>query len=248
MPKCKTYLVQVIIARDYRHLSETAAGVVAGAVIAKPQLALCLPTGNTPKGLYRELIRLYREKRIDFSRVSFFNLDEYLGLRADHTQSFRAYLWREFLNYVNVRRANVYAPDENYEETIRRAGSIDLLISGIGTNGHIAFNEPGSSKTSRTRIVELAQSTLQGMRQHFAPGELPTEAITVGIGTVLEARRVLLLASGHNKADVFARALTERPSSELPASFLQNHPNVTAIADEDAARVYKDISHERIQT
>src|SRR3954469_1970710 len=186
--------MQISIRRDYDDLSEHAARIVAEAVRAKPQLTLCLPTGNTPKGMYRLLIRMLRERRIDFSRVSFFNLDEYVGLRADHPNSFRAYLWREFLNYVNVRRANVYPADENYEITIRRLGGIDLLISGIGLNGHIDFNEPGSPFESRTRIVELADSTLSSIGPSFAPDELPRHAITMGLGTILEAHRILLLA------------------------------------------------------
>jgi glucosamine-6-phosphate deaminase len=231
--------MQILIRRDYDDLSEQAARIVAEAVRAKPQLTLCLPTGSTPKGMYRLLIRMLRERRIDFSRVSFFNLDEYVGLRPDHPNSFRAYLWKEFLNYINVRKANVYMADENYETTIRRLGGIDLLISGIGLNGHIAFNEPGSPFDSRTRIVELADSTLATMTPFFTPNEMPRHAITMGLGTILDAHRIVLLASGSSKSHILARTLNEDITIDVPASAVRLHSNVTVIADESAAAMYK---------
>src|SRR4051812_24973856 len=158
--------------------------------------------------MYRELIRLYQQRQVDFSKVKVFLLDEYAGLRRDHPQSFRAFLWINFLNYVNVYSANVCLPDENYEDAIRRAGGIDLLVCGIGVNGHIGFNEPGSRFDSRTRIVELAEPTIELMKVSFSPLELPRRAITMGLATILEARRIVLLASGSNKAEILARALT----------------------------------------
>jgi glucosamine-6-phosphate deaminase len=235
--------MRVLICDNYEDLSQEAARIVADAIRVRPQLALCLPTGNTPRGMYGELIRIHRENRLDFSRVSFFQLDEYIGLRRDHPQSLRVYLWRVFLNYINARRANVYFLDEGYEETIGRLGGIDLLIAGIGVNGHIAFNEPGSPLDSRTRIVELAPSTLDLMKQNFSDEELPHHAITIGLGTILEADRVMLLASGKSKAEVLARALTENVTSDIPASLLQRHPNLTVIVDEEAAEVYRTLSH-----
>jgi len=162
-----------------------------------------------------------------------------VGLRPGHPQSFRAYLWRVFLNYINVRPANVYLPDENYEETIRRSRGIDLLISGIGVNGHIAFNEPGSTLDSRTRIVELADSTIELMKASFSPGELPRQAITMGLATILEARRTLLLASGSSKAQILARVLTGQITTDVPASALRLHSNLTVIADEEAAAILR---------
>jgi len=225
-------------------LSDQAAKIIEGAIRAKPQLTLCLPTGATPRGMYRVLIRMHRDRRLDFSRVNFFQLDEYSGLRPDHPQSFRAYMWREFLNYINVRRANVYLPNENYEQTIRRAGGIDLLMSGIGVNGHIAFNEPGSPFDSRTREVDLAESTIEAIRFSFSVDELPRRAITMGLGTIFDAHRLVLLASGKKKAAVLARALTEDPSPNIPASVIRLHPNATVIADEEAASAYREASHE----
>jgi glucosamine-6-phosphate deaminase len=235
--------MQVLIKRDYEELSRQAARLVAEAIRVKPKLVLCLAAGNTPQGMYRELIRIHRETRLDFSRVSFFQLDEYAGLRSDHPQSFRVILWRTFLNYINVRRANVYLPDESYDQTIQKLGGIDLLISGIGVNGHLAFNEPGSNFDSRTRLVDLADSTLQLMKGNFPPDEVPHQAITMGLGTIFDARRILLIASGTSKAVMLARALTEGVTPEVPASLLQRHPNVTVIADEEAAAIYRSISH-----
>ncbi len=231
--------MQVVIKRSYDDLSREAARIAGEAVRANPQLVLCLPAGNTPRGMYRELIRMYRESRLDFSRVSFFQLDEYIGLRPDHPKSFRVFLWREFFNYINVRRANVYVPDENYEDTIHRAGGIELLISGIGVNGHIAFNEPGSPLNSRTRIVDLTESTVDRIRDKFAPEELPRQAITMGLGTILDAQRILLLASGRSKAEILARALAEEITPEVPASALRLHSNAVVIADEEAAAIYR---------
>lgn len=232
--------MEIQIRADYDDMSKEAARIVAEAIRAKPQLVLCVPSGNTPKGMYRELIQMYQQKnRLDFSKVSFFLLDEYVGLRPGHPQSFRAYLWRVFLNYINVRPANVYLPDENYEETIRRSRGIDLLISGIGVNGHIAFNEPGSTLDSRTRIVELADSTIELMKASFSPGELPRQAITMGLATILEARRTLLLASGSSKAQILARVLTGQITTDVPASALRLHSNLTVIADEEAAAILR---------
>ncbi len=232
--------MEIQIRADYDDMSKEAARIVAEAIRAKPQLVLGVPSGNTPKGMYRELIRMYRQKnRLDFSKVRFFLLDEYMGLRPGHPDSFRAYLWRVFLNYINVRPANVYLPEENYEKTIRRSRGIDLLISGIGVNGHIAFNEPGSTLDSRTRIVELADSTIELMKISFSPRDLPRQAITMGLGTILEARGILLLASGSRKAQILGRALTGQITTDVPASVLRLHSNLTVIADEEAAAIYR---------
>ncbi len=234
--------MQVVIKPSYSDLSREAARLVEEAIRANPRLVLCIPAGRTPRGMYRELIRTHRENRLDFSRVSLFQLDEYAGLRAGHPETFRVYLWREFLNYINVRRANVYVPDENYEETIRRAGGLDLLISGIGVNGHVAFNEPGSPFDSRTRIVDLAESTVDLIKDKFSPEELPRRAVTMGLATILDARRIVLLASGTSKAHILSRALTQAITPEVPASALRMHPDVTVIADEEAAAVHRDNS------
>lgn len=182
--------------------------------------------------MYSELIRLNRRRGIDFSRARIFQLDEYLGLHNSHPASFRSYLWREFLNHVNVRRANINFIEPDYEQVIRDVGGIDLMILGIGKNGHLGFNEPGSIPESRTRGVMLAESTIEGMRHNFTPDELPREAITIGLATIMESREILLLAFGTEKAAILAKALAGPVSAAVPASILQNHGKLTVITDQ----------------
>ena len=220
-----------------------------------PGLTLGLPTGNTPLGMYEELVRQHRHEGLDFSRVRTFNLDEYLGLARDHPQSYRSYMQARFFNHVNVRPENTDVPDgspgvdakaecDRYENAIRNAGGIDLLIVGIGANGHIAFNEPGSGFDSRTRVVSLAPETIGNARKYFANDEdVPSSAITIGIRTILEARRIVLLASGRTKADAVERMLGDPVSESLPASALQLHPDVIAIVDERAGGDKRGTGH-----
>jgi len=229
-----------IVKPDYEAVSTEAARIVADMVRRIPNVRLGLPAGRTPLGMYRHLIQLHRTQRLDFSRVRLFHLDEYLGIRSDNPNSFKSYLFREFFNLVNVRRANIYLIDENYEQTIREAGGIDLLILGIGANGHLAFNEPGSPLDSRTRVVQLADSTIERAKRVFGSHDLPHEAITVGVGTIMDARRIMLMASGTEKAAILAKTFSEPVSAAVPASILQSHPSVTVIADEDAIRLYQD--------
>jgi glucosamine-6-phosphate deaminase len=212
--------MQILVAPDYRTMSHSAAEIVAEAMRLKPDLVVGLPAGNTPTGMYEELVA----GQLDFSRVKTFNLDEYVGLTAHDPRSFRAYMQRTFFDLVNVRPESIHFPDENYEKTIRTAGGIDLLILGIGLNGHIAFNEPGSAVTSRTRIVDLAPETVAPIRR----------GITMGIATILEARRILLLASGSSKKEVLRRALEDPIDESLPASALRLHSDLTVIADSAA--------------
>jgi glucosamine-6-phosphate deaminase len=213
--------MQVVVTPDYRTLSREAADIVADAVRSKPTLRIGLPAGNTPTGMYEQLVAA----QIDFARVRTFNIDEYVGLAVDDARSFRAYMRRIFFDHINLPPENIYFPDENYEQTIRAAGGIDLLVLGIGLNGHIAFNEPGSQLTSRTRIVDLAPETAGPVRR----------GITMGIATILEARRILLLASGSSKREVLRRALEGPVQESLPASALQTHPALTVIMDNAAS-------------
>ena len=213
--------MQVLVTSDYRTLSRDAADIIAEAVRLKSTLTIGLPAGNTPTGMYKELVA----DQIDFAKVKTFNIDEYIGLVADDARSFRAYMRRTFFDHINLPPKNIHFPDEKYEQTIRTAGGIDLLVLGIGLNGHIAFNEPGSEFTSRTRIVDLAAETAGPVRR----------GITMGIATILEARRVLLLASGSSKKEVLRRALEEPVHESLPASALQLHPALTVIVDKAAS-------------
>jgi len=216
--------------------------IVAEAITCKPDIVLALPTGRTPLGMYAELVRRHREEHLDFSRVRVFSLDEYLGIPAGDPRSFQQYFSTHLIGRVNLQPENVHlasaAADaafcEHYERLICDAGGVDLLVAGIGPNGHVAFNEPGSSIDSRTRIVDLAESTLAGMRAVFEEAELPRRAVTVGLATILEAGRILLLASGASKKRALAGMLEGPVSSANPASALRLHPDLTVIADREA--------------
>lgn len=224
--------MRVLVTPDYQTLSQEAAAIVARAIRAKPALTLGLPTGHTPLGLYEQLIRRYQSEKLDFSGVRTFNLDEYIGLPPDDPRSYRSYMSARLFEHINVSPQNTHIPDasSDYEDLIRKAGGIDLLIVGIGANGHIAFNEPGSAFDSRTRIVQLAPETIQR-----AGSNVPHTAITMGIATILDARKILLLVSGAEKTEVVRRALRGPVSETVPASALQRHSDVIVIMDEAAA-------------
>lgn len=227
-------------------LGREAARVVANAVRRSPALRLGLATGSTMQGMYQELIRLHRQEKLDFARVVTFNLDEYLGLSSNHPQSFYHFMQQNFFAHVNIDPGNIHIPDgaikgnyqqycASYEEAIRRAGGIDLQILGIGRNGHIGFNEPTSSLGSRTRLKVLSKDTIHDNRKFFASeDEIPQCAITMGIGTILESERILLLASGSSKAAAIAKAIEGPLTASVTASALQLHSDVTFIIDRDA--------------
>jgi glucosamine-6-phosphate deaminase len=234
-----------------------AARIVANAVRRKPALRLGLATGSTPLGMYKELVRLHREDALDFSRVVTFNLDEYLGLPATHPQSFQHFMLKHFFSQINVAPGNIHMPDgsirgdydqycRSYEQSIRDAGGIDLQVLGIGRNGHIGFNEPTSSLGSRTRLKVLSQETIADNQKFFGPGEeIPQCAITMGIGTILEAKRILLLASGASKAAAVAQAIEGPVTASVTASALQLHPDVTFIVDQAAGSLLKQQEYYR---
>jgi glucosamine-6-phosphate deaminase len=237
----------VILKRDNKEISREAAQLVASAVRKKPALTLGLATGGTMTGVYRHLAEFHKQGSLDFSQVVTFNLDEYLGLADRHPQSFHYFMHEHFFRHVNVDPRNIHIPDGTvrgnfvqycaaYEGGIRKAGGIDLQILGIGRNGHIGFNEPTSSLGSRTRLKVLSQETIDDNAKFFAPGEeSPRCAITMGIGTILEARKIILLATGAAKATAVAKSIEGPIASAVSASALQLHPEVTFIVDEQAA-------------
>jgi glucosamine-6-phosphate deaminase len=237
--------MRVLAVPDYPTLSQTAAELVARAVGRKPDLCLGLPTGSTPLGMYKELVRMSTDGGVRFLRVRTFNLDEYLGLPRNHPKSSHTYMQQHLLRHIEINPANVHIPDGSpgvdtetestrFEDAIRHAGGLDLVIVGIGANGHIAFNEPGSPFDSRTRAVDLAAETIANARRHFGSEPVPRRAITMGIGTILEARRILLLACGPAKADAIHRALHGPVTESVPASALRLHQHVLVILDEAA--------------
>jgi glucosamine-6-phosphate deaminase len=247
----------LLLKSNAEELGREAARFVSNAVRRNPAMRLGLATGSTTLGMYKELVRLHREESLDFSRVATFNLDEYLGLPGSHPQSFRYFMREHFFAHVNVPQNNIHIPDgsirggydkycASYEASIRDAGGIDLQVLGIGRNGHIGFNEPTSSLGSRTRLKVLTKETIEDNRKFFAPGEeIPQCAITMGIGTILEAKRILLLASGSSKATPIAQAIEGPLTGSVTASALQMHPDVTFIVDQAAGAQLKQHDYYR---
>jgi glucosamine-6-phosphate deaminase len=247
----------VVLKSNYEELSREAARIVANGVRQNSAIRLGLATGNTTLGVYRELARLHREEALDFSRVITFNLDEYLGISPEHPHSFHRFMLDNFFSKVNIDPRNVHIPDGTitgdydkhcaaYEDQIQRAGGIDLQILGIGRNGHIGFNEPTSSFASKTRLKVLSKATVDDNRKFFGPGEtVPRCAITMGIGTILATRRVLMLATGVAKATAVANAIEGPITASVTASALQLHPDATAILDEEAAAQLKQKDYYR---
>ena len=223
-------------------MSRAAAELVLSRLKKNPNLVLGLPTGSTPIGLYRLLVEKYKKGTADFSGVTTFNLDEYCELPLEHPESYRAFMEKHFFGSVNIPSGQTHFPlcdkksGEAYEEMIAALGGINLQVLGIGRNGHIGFNEPGSAFDSRTRVVRLAEATIQDNSRFFGSADaVPKTAATMGIGTIMEAREILLLASGAGKADVVRRTLEGPVTADVPASILQRHKNVTVILDEEAA-------------
>jgi glucosamine-6-phosphate deaminase len=234
------------IVADYEELSREAARLVARQILLKEDSVLGLPTGETPIGMYRELVRMSREGLLNFSKVITFNLDEYVGLEPSHPQSFHHYMQVHLFGHLAIPPEQIHIPDgtaadleeecQRYEEEIARHGGIDLLVLGLGLNGHIGFNEPGSDWGTMTRLVALSEETRRREAGRFGGLDLvPTQAITMGIKTIMRARRLLLLASGEEKAGIVREVLQGPIVKEVPASILQLHPDATMILDAAAA-------------
>jgi glucosamine-6-phosphate deaminase len=238
--------MEIVISETYEEMSRSAAKAVAQLLNSKPNAVLGLATGSTPLGVYKELVRMHKSEGLDFSQVVTFNLDEYVGLKKDHPQSYHYFMHENLFKHINIPVQNIYIPSGTtdnyaafcdwYERRIRDSGGIDLQLLGIGSDGHIAFNEPSSSLGSRTRIKTLAQMTIQDNARFFERIEdVPIYAITMGVGTILEARKIAFLANGPNKADAVAKAIEGAVTSMITASALQLHPDVTAYLDRAAA-------------
>jgi glucosamine-6-phosphate deaminase len=252
----KASIMQIIINETYEAMSQAAAQVVAHTLNAKPNAVLGLATGSTPLALYKELIRLHKEQGLDFSRVTTFNLDEYVGLPKEHEQSYHYFMHENLFKHINIPMQQTHVPmgttDNHeafcqwYEQRIQECGGIDLQILGIGTDGHIAFNEPGSSLGSRTRIKTLARQTIDDNSRFFdKAGDVPIYAITMGVGTILEARKIILVANGEKKAEAVAAAIEGPVTSMCTASALQLHQDAIYLLDQPAARNLKMIEYYR---
>lgn len=245
--------MRIVILDSEADVSRRAADIICHQIASLPQCVLGLATGGTPVGTYQELIRRHRAGEVSFAEVMTFNLDEYVGLPPSHRQSYRSFMQEQLFDHIDLPAEASFLPEsssdlesagEAYESRIAKAGGIDLQLLGIGTDGHIAFNEPGSSLASRTRIKGLTQQTRQDNARFFTSlDEVPKLAVTMGIGTILDARQVLLLATGSKKAPV-VRDFVEGPiTSFVPASALQLHPRATVLLDEAAASELQRLSY-----
>lgn len=246
--------MEIRILPSYDDLSRSAATEVRNTLNSKPNAVLGLATGSTPLGLYRELVRMHREEGLDFSQVTTFNLDEYVGLGREDEQSYHYFMHENLFRHINIAPQNIYIPSGTtdnyeafcswYEQRILDCGGIDLQILGIGSDGHIAFNEPSSSLGSRTRIKTLARQTIDDNARFFDRAEdVPIYAITMGVGTILDARKILLLASGENKSAALSAAIEGPVTSMNTASALQLHEDVGVYLDKSAASQLKMIEY-----
>lgn len=239
--------MKLIIEKDYDNLSLKAAKIIAEAIQNKPNLVIGFATGSTPLGTYEELIRMHKEEGLDFSEVVTYNLDEYYGLSPDHPQSYSYFMFKNLFNHINVNRKNIHIPDGKaqdvdtycvrYEEAIAEAGGIDIQITGIGHNGHIGFNEPAEELMLNTHLTDLTDSTIDANARFFEKREdVPVKAVTMGIGAIMKAKQILLLASGVGKAKIMAELL-KKPviTTKVPASILNLHNNAVVILDRAAA-------------
>lgn len=241
--------MKIIITKNYDELSNVAADLVEKCINDKPNAMLGLATGSTPIGLYEELIKRHKDNNLSFKDITSVNLDEYIGLSGDHDQSYRYFMNETLFNHIDIDKSKTFVPNgkaedlneeaKNYEKNIDELGGIDLQILGIGTNGHIGFNEPSSKLELYTHIEDLTESTIHANSRFFdSINDVPTTAISMGIGSIFKAKEIILLASGDSKAKIMQTLKDTLVTPLIPASFLKLHPHVTIIMDEAAASLY----------
>ena len=238
--------MKIIRAKDYKDMSRKAANIISAQVIMKPNCVLGLATGGTPVGTYKQLIDWYNKDDLDFSEVTTVNLDEYRGLPRENPQSYWSFMHDNFFNYVNVSPDRIYLPDgtnmdadaecKRYDQVIHDVGGIDLQLLGIGHDGHIGFNEPGAAFELGTHCVNLTQETIEANKRFFdGNGDLvPKQAYTMGIKTIMQARKVLMVVNGVGKAEIVKKAFFGPVTPEVPASILQMHPDFILVGDAEA--------------
>lgn len=231
--------------KNYEEMSEKACEIIVDRMGKLQKPILGLATGSTPEGLYKLLIEKYKKGELDFSNTITFNLDEYVGLADENTNSYHYFMNEKLFNHINIPAENIHIPSGvakdiqqeclDYEAKMRVAGQVDLQLLGIGQNGHIGFNEPGTPFDSRTQLVDLEETTIQSNARFFdSIEEVPTKAVSMGIGTILESKEILLIISGESKQEAVKYLLSGEISEDVPASALHKHPNVTVIVDEAA--------------
>ncbi|MEK6953176.1 MAG: glucosamine-6-phosphate deaminase [Nanoarchaeota archaeon] len=235
--------MKLIKKEDYHELSKEAARIITNQIKTKPNSVICFPTGSTVLGLYKELIKNYKTHKVDFSKILVFNLDEYLGLSKKNKQSYNYFLNKNLFNHINIKKQNINLLDGStknikklcldYEKKLKKH-PIDIIILGIGVNGHIGFNEPGSKFTSKTRIVNLSKDTIKDNSRFFKNKKVPKKAITIGIATILSSKKIVLLASGKNKAEAIKKLIKGLITEKVPATALRKHKDVLVIIDKQA--------------
>ena len=237
--------MRVYCAKDYNHASRVAANIISAQVIIKPDCVLGLATGSTPIGTYEELIRRYEKGDLDFSKVHSINLDEYRGLSPENDQSYRYFMNTHLFDKINIDKKNTYVPDglepdkekacRDYEEIIRVHGGVDLQVLGLGHNGHIGFNEPGSVFEKETHCVTLSETTREANARFFSSmDEVPTEAYTMGIGSIMQAKKIIVIVTGEGKREIVKKAFQGPITPDVQASVLQLHNDVILVGGEAA--------------
>lgn len=238
--------MRIIVTKDYKDMSRKAANIISAQIITKPDCVLGLATGSSPIGTYDQLVEWYEKGDLDFSAVRSVNLDEYRGLDHAHDQSYYYFMHEHLFDRVNIDPANTNVPDgtepdaekecRRYEELIASYGGVDLQLLGLGHNGHIGFNEPAPVFDKVTHCVDLTESTIEANKRFFASADdVPRQAYTMGIGTIMKAKKILVVVSGEDKAEIVAKAFCGEVTPDVPASILQFHPDVTVVVDEAAA-------------
>ena len=242
--------MKLIITKNYEELSKIAAEEFAKVVIEKPTAVLGLATGGSPIGMYKELIAKCENKELDFSKCTSINLDEYIGLNPEHEQSYRNFMNTNLFNHINIDKAKTFVPNglaenleeecKNYDKKIEELGGIDVQLLGIGNNGHIAFNEPGDELSAGTHIISLTDSTIEANARFFdSIDEVPRKALTMGLGGIMKAKKIILIASGEGKAEAIKGLLSGKITTDNPATMLQMHRDVVVVVDESAAKLIK---------
>ena len=246
MKNIKILNMDIYITKDYDEMSKKAAELLASVVKETNKPVLGLATGGTPAGMYKEIIRMNQAKEVDFANTTTFNLDEYFPIRKESDQSYDYFMKVNLFNHINIDQSNTHIPDgsaadceaecEAYDAKVRATGGVDMQVLGIGSNGHIAFNEPADNFPTKTQKTDLTEGTIQDNARFFDNiDDVPKEAITMGIGTIMNSKRIMLLASGATKAGVIKEMILGTVTPQIPASILQFHKDVTIILDEEAA-------------
>ena len=240
--------MKLIVVNNYEELSKVAAKEFSKVIKEKENAVLGLATGGTPVGMYKELIRMYEQKELNFSKITTVNLDEYIGLNPEHNQSYRYFMNNNLFNHINIDKSNTFVPNglaedleaqcKEYDQKIAELGGIDIQLLGVGNNGHIAFNEPNNELSSGTHIISLTDNTIEANARFFDNiYDVPRKAITMGVGGIMKAKKIILIASGESKAEAIKGIFSGKITTANPATMLQMHRDVTVIVDEAAAKL-----------